>query len=107
MNINPLDFLKNFQNMQSQLGEMQEKMKNIIVTGSSGAGMVSVTMNGQMQVQDVSISPEAVDPAEVGMLEDLILAAFTDAFNKVKDELREELSSLTGGAPIPPGFMGM
>lgn len=107
MNINPLEFLKNFQNMQSQLGEMQEKMKNIIVTGSSGAGMVSVTMNGQMQVQDVSISPEAVDPAEVGMLEDLILAAFTDAFNKVKDELREELSSLTGGAPIPPGFMGM
>ena len=107
MNINPLEFLKNFQNMQSQLNEMQEKMKDITVTGSSGGDMVKVTMNGQMQVQEVSISPEAVNPAEVGMLEDLVLAAFTDAFNKVKDKLRDELSSLTGGAPLPPGFMGM
>ncbi|MFP4563566.1 MAG: YbaB/EbfC family nucleoid-associated protein [Spirochaetia bacterium] len=107
MNINPFDFLKNFQNMQSQLGEMQEKMKDITVSGASGGGMVTVTMNGQMQVLDVSISPEAVDPAEVGMLEDLVLAAFTDAFNKVKDKLKEEISTLTGGAPLPPGFMGM
>jgi hypothetical protein len=93
--------------MQSQLGEMQEKMKDIVVTGSSGGDMVKVTMNGQMQVLEVFISPEAVDPSDVEMLEDLVLAASTDAFNKVKDKLRDELSTLTGGAPLPPGFMGM
>lgn len=107
MNMNPFELIKNFQNIQSQVNEMQEKMKDITVTGSSGGDMVTVTMNGHMQVLDVTISPEAVDPSDVGMIEDLVLAAFTDAFNKVKDRLKDEVSNLTGGAPLPPGLMGM
>jgi nucleoid-associated protein EbfC len=105
--MNPMDLLKNFQNIQSRVTEMQEKMKNVTVQGTSGGDMVRIDMNGQMEVTNVSISPEAVDPEDIGMLEDLLLAAFTDGMNKVRETLREEMSDITGGAPMPPGFMGM
>lgn len=104
--MNPFDMLKNFQNMQSQLGDMQEKIKAIRATGASGGGMVSVELNGQMSVMQVKIEPEAVDPNDITMLEDLVQAAFIDASNKVKEKLQEEVSSLTGGMPLPPGMFG-
>jgi hypothetical protein len=69
--------------------------------------MVRVEMTGEMQVISVKISPEAVDPSDIEMLQDLMLAAFTDAVTKVKEKMRDELSSATGGLGIPPGFMGM
>ncbi len=104
--MNPFDLLKQFQSLQGKMGEIQEKLKNISVTGSSGGGMVTVEMNGQMTVTKVNISPEVVDPNDVGMLEDLVLAAFTDASIKIKEKLQEELSELTGGLNLPPGFLG-
>ncbi|MEW5815201.1 MAG: YbaB/EbfC family nucleoid-associated protein [Spirochaetota bacterium] len=105
--MNPMDILKNFQNIQSRVNEMQERMRSVTIKGSAGGDMVIIEMNGQMSVTDVHISPEIVDPKDIDMLEDLIRAAFTDAFNKVKDKLREEMSSITGGLDLPPGFLGM
>jgi hypothetical protein len=104
--MNPMDLFKNLQNLQSQFSDMQEKLKAITVTGSSGGDMVRVEMNGQFEVLDVSISPEVVDPQDVGMLQDLMKAALTDAQAKVKDKMQEQMSELTGGMDIPPGFMG-
>ncbi|RKX76551.1 MAG: YbaB/EbfC family nucleoid-associated protein [Spirochaetes bacterium] len=104
--MNPMDILKNFQNMQSRVNELQEKMKNIVVRGTAGGDMVIIEMNGQMDVTRVTISPEVVNSEEVEMLQDLILAAFTDASSKVKEEMRKEMSSITGGLDIPPGLLG-
>jgi DNA-binding YbaB/EbfC family protein len=105
--MNPMDLLKNFQNIQSRMGEMQEQMKAVVVTGTSGGGMVSIGMNGQMEITGVKISPEAVDPEDIEMLQDLVFAAFADASAKIKEKMREEMSKLTGGIDIPPGLFGM
>ncbi len=106
MAINPFDILRQFQDMQSRMGEIQEKLRAVKVTGSAGGGLVSVEMNGQMDVEKVTISPEAVDPHDIRMLEDLVLAAFTDAMNRLKETLKEEMSRLTG-VNIPPGMLGL
>lgn len=106
MNMNPMDILKNFQNIQSKLTEAQERMKDVTAVGTSGGDMVRITINGQMDVQKVEISPEAVDPNDIEMLQDLILAAFTDAMEKIKESIKEEMSGLTGGMDLPPGLMG-
>lgn len=107
MNINPLEFLKNFKDIQSRLKDMQEKTKDIIVTGSSGGDMVKIDMDGQMNVRKVIISKEVVNPDDIEMLQDLVLAAFTSAHSKVKEKLKEEMSSATGGLNIPPDMMGL
>ena len=105
--MNPMDLFKNIQQLQSQMGGMQDKMKTIIVTGSSGGDMVRVILNGAMEVKEVHISPEAVDPNDIKMLEDLVLAAFTDANNKIKARLASEMQNLTGGMDLPQGFPGV
>ena len=107
MGTNPLNFFKQFQNMQSKINEMQDRIKDLKMVGYAGGDMVQIEINGHMAVTSVHISPEVVNPNEIGMLEDLILAAFTDAVNKMKEKLKDEFSFLTGGMDIPPGFMGM
>ena len=104
--MNPLEMFKNLQNLQSKMGDMQERMQAITSTGSSGGDMVRIEINGQMEVLKVTITPEVVDPEEITMLEDLVLAAFSDASAKIKEKIREEMSSITGGMNLPPGFMG-
>ena len=104
--MNPMDLLKNFQNIQSRVGEMQERMKLLTVTGTSGGDMVRIDINGQMEVTKVSISPEAVDPEDIGMLEDLVFAAMADASAKIKEKMKDEMSGLTGGMDLPPGLFG-
>jgi DNA-binding YbaB/EbfC family protein len=107
MAINPFDILKQFGNIQERMGEVQERLSKITVTGSAGGGMVEVQLNGHMDVQQVKIFPEAVDPEDIAMLQDLVRAAFSDGMFKLKEKIREEVSSLTGGLPLPPGLMGM
>ena len=107
MAVNPFELLKQLQGLQSKVGEMQEKLKAIHVTGSSGGGMVIVQMDGDMRVEKVTIAKEVVDPADVTMLEDLVLAALTDTLARLKDRLREEVSHATGGLELPPGMFGM
>ena len=98
------NLMKQAQQMQAKMAEMQEKMAETEVTGGSGGGMVSVTMNGKFDLKTIKIDPSLVDPAEVEMLEDLILAAFNDAKVKVEAATQEEMSKLTGGLSLPPGF---
>ena len=107
MNINPFDLLKNFQDIQAKMNDAQEKLKDLAVTGSAGGDMVRVEMNGRLEVISVRISPEAYDPEDAGILQDLVRAAMTDALYKIKEAIRVEMSGLTGGMNLPPGFMGM
>jgi DNA-binding YbaB/EbfC family protein len=109
MNINPFDILKNAQKIQEQMGVFQEKLGGISATGSAGGGMVEIDINGKMEVSGVRIAPEAIDPNEAEMLQDLITAAFTDGTEKIRERIGQEMSALTGGMNIPgmpPGFPG-
>ena len=106
MDFNPLEFVKNLQEMQSKMGDVQEKLKGISAEGSAGGDLVKISMNGQMEVTGVVIDPIAVDPRDVKMLEELIVAACTSAYANIKEKIREEMSGMTG-IPVPPGFPGV
>ena len=95
--MNPFDLVKNFQALQGQMTEMQGRLKNITITGASGGDMVKVLINGQMEILDVIIAPEIVNPADVGMLEDLVLSALNDAHNKIKEKIQSEMGNNLGG----------
>ncbi len=107
MAINPFELFKQFGNLQERMNELQGRLGRIAATGSAGGGMVQVELNGHLEATRVEISPEAVDPVDIPMLQDLLRAALSDALVKIKEKIREEVSSLTGGLPIPPGFMGL
>jgi hypothetical protein len=106
MAANPFEMLKNLQGLQAKMGEMQEKLKSVRVTGSAGGGMVTVELNGDLRAEKVTISPEAVDPSDIRMLEDLVLAAASDALVRLKEKLRDEMAQVTGIAGLPPGMFG-
>ena len=74
------------------------------VTGSSGGGMVQVTLNGKGEARKLKIDPALVTPDDAEVLEDLILAAFNDAKGKVEKEMQEKMSEMTGGLALPPGM---
>jgi DNA-binding YbaB/EbfC family protein len=109
MNINPFDLLKNAQKFQEQMGSFQEKLGTIRATGSSGGGMVEVDLNGRLELMSIRIAPEVVNPGDVEMLQDLIIAAFTAAIEKVKEAVNAEMGALAGGMGLPgmPGFPGL
>ncbi len=92
MNINPFDLLKNAQKFQEQMGSFQEKLETISATGAAGGGMVEIDLNGKLELTAVRIAPEAVGDTE--MLQDLIMAAFTDGMAKVKERLSSEVGSM-------------
>ncbi len=98
---NIAQLMKQAQEMQTKMAEMQERLE---ATGISGGGMVTVTMDGKQQVKSVKIDPALVDPNEVEMLEDLIVAACNDARGKMETEMQKEMQSLTGGLSLPPGM---
>jgi nucleoid-associated protein EbfC len=99
MNINPFDILKNAKSIQEQFSRVQEELATVSVTGSSGGGIVKVTLNGQFEMLSVELDPVAVDPRDIPMLQDLIVAAHTNASDKVKDLLKERLGPMAGGFP--------
>jgi len=96
--------MKQIQGMQSQMQEMQAALERMEMTGQAGGGMVNVTLNGKGEMRRVKIDPKLLDPAEVEVLEDLILAAAKDAKAKVDEHVASEMSKLTGGLPLPPGM---
>jgi DNA-binding YbaB/EbfC family protein len=96
--------MKQAQAMQAKMQEMQAALDRAEVTGVSGGGMVTVTVTGKGEMRRIKIDPKLADPNEVGMLEDLIVAAVNDARGKA-DQLKEvEMAKLTGGLQLPPGF---
>jgi DNA-binding YbaB/EbfC family protein len=107
MAVNPFELFKQFGNLQERMNELQGRLGRITAVGSAGGGMVQVELNGHLEATRVTVAPEAVEPVDLPMLQDLLRAALSDALVKVKEKIREEVSSLTGGLPIPPGFMGM
>jgi DNA-binding YbaB/EbfC family protein len=108
MTINPLDILKNAQELQEQMGAFREKLAGFSETGSAGGGMVEVEINGKMEVLAVRISPEVVDPNDIEMLQDLCAAAIVSALEKISGRIKTEMGFLTGGMGIPggPGLFG-
>jgi nucleoid-associated protein EbfC len=95
----------NIQNMMKQAQEMQTRMQkqmaDMRVQATSGGGMVTVTVSGTKQLQSIAIDPEVVSKDDVGMLQDLIVAAVNDAHRKVDDELARQMSGMMGGLKIP------
>lgn len=104
--MNPMDLLKNMGQLQETMQEAQRKLRETHVTGTAGGDMVRLEMNGEFTVLNVEIAPEVIDPADKGMLQDLIRAAHNDAVAKIRSSIQENLSSLTGGMPFPPGMFG-
>ncbi|MDP6380346.1 MAG: YbaB/EbfC family nucleoid-associated protein [Phycisphaerae bacterium] len=86
--------------MQSSLKQIQEEMKDRIVEGSAGGGMVTAKVNGRQELLELKIDPEVVDPGDVELLEDLIKAAIGQAMKKSREMLEEEVGRLAGGLPI-------
>ncbi len=98
------DLMKQAQQLQQKFTEAQSKLEAVEAEGQSGGGMVRVTINGKGIARRVQIDPSLADPKDIGMLEDLILAAMNDAKAKVDAKSAEEMQKLTGGLPLPPGF---
>ncbi len=96
--------MKQAQEMQSKMAEMQENLGNVEVRGQSAAGMCEVVLNGKGEAKQVKIDPSLVNPEDAEVLEDLILAAFNDAKAKVEAQMKDKMSELTGGIPLPEGF---
>lgn len=93
--------MKQAQKMQAQILKIQEEMAERSVEASSGGGMVSVTANGKQEVLSVRIEREVVDPEDVEMLQDLVLAAVNEALKKAQEMVAEEMAKVTGGLQLP------
>jgi nucleoid-associated protein EbfC len=95
------------QQVQARLSQLQTELGNRTIKTSSGGGMVSVTADGKGRVREIKIDPSVVDPADVEMLEDLVLAALTEAQQRAEQVYEEEMKKVAGGFPLPfnlPGF---
>ena len=101
--------MKNIGKMMKQAQQMQERMQqamaDLVVEGSAGGGMVTARVNGNKQLLELTIDPEVVDPEDVEMLQDMIVAAVNDAARRADEELQEQLKGLTGGMGLPPGLL--
>ena len=96
--------MKQAQQMQTRMAEMQAKLAETEMTGQSGGGMVTALMNGKGELKKITLDKSAVDPADVEILEDLIIAAVADAKAKVENHVASETQKLMGGLPMPPGM---
>ncbi len=101
---NIADIMKQVQSMQSRMADMQTKLEGLSVTGQSGGGLVTVTMSGKGTVTAIDIDASLLKPDEKDILEDLLIAAHSDAKGKAEALAAEEMKALTGGLPLPPGL---
>ena len=103
------DMMRMLQNpgaIKAQAEALKAKTDAIEVTGSSGGGMVKITLNGALEMKGCEIAKEVVDPADIVMLQDLVRAAYNDASAKVKESLERELGANLGSMGLPPGLFG-
>ena len=96
--------MKQAAQMQKKMEEMQAHLESMQVEGSAGAGMVRVVLNGKGQMLGVTIDPKLADPAEMEMLQDLLMAAHADAKRKAEAAAAEQMQAVTGGLQLPPGM---
>lgn len=97
------DLMKQAQQMQEKMQNLQEELARTEVTGNSGAGLVSVTMTGRHDVRKVRID-DSLMSEDKEILEDLIVAAINDAVRRLEENQKDKMSELTAGIPLPPGF---
>ena len=96
--------MKQAQQMQQKIAEMQQELERIEVEGNAGAGLVRVTLSGKGETRRLQIDPSLLVPAEKGVLEDLIVAACNDARGRLETTVAEHMKSMTGGLQLPPGL---
>ena len=102
--LNMGELMKHAQQFQEKMAAIQEELATRTVTGTSGGGMVTATVNGRGELVGLAIEPEIVNPDDVGMLQDLVLAAVNEGLRKAKELARGEMAKLTGGLNIPGMF---
>ena len=94
-------FVKQAQEMQKKMAQVQESLKDRVVEGSAGGGMVTAMVNGHQELLKLKIDPDVVAPDDVEMLEDLVVAAVAQALKKSKDLSKGEMAKVTGGLSLP------
>jgi DNA-binding YbaB/EbfC family protein len=99
--------LKQVQQMQEEMAKAQEELKNETVEATAGGGTVTVVMTGELKVSEVRIDPEAVDPDDVELLQDLVLAAFNEALRSAQELQTRKLGAATGGLGDLAGGLGL
>jgi len=102
------DLMRQAQKMQEQIARIQEEAARKTVEASAGGGMVTVTANGQQKILSVKIDPDVVNPDDIEMLQDLIVAATNEALNRAREMVAEDMKGLTGGMGFNiPGLTGL
>ena len=99
-----MKMMKQAQEIQGRMQQVQEELASLQVEGQSGGGLVKVTLNGKMEARAVKIDPSLLKPEDAEVVEDLILAAFQDAKGKAEAALQQKMQEVTGGLPLPPGL---
>ena len=99
-----MDMMKQAKQLQEKMTEMQNEVAQISQTGTSGAGLVSVTLNGKGALSEVKIDPSLLKESEAEILEDLLVAAHADAKARIEEQLQSKMQELTGGLQLPPGM---
>ncbi len=104
---NMQQMLKQVQKMQAEMMAAQEQLKDEVVEASAGGGMVTVTVSGDLDVKSIAIDPEAVDPEDVELLQDMVLAAVNEGLRAAQDMASRKLGGITGGLGGPGGGLGL
>jgi nucleoid-associated protein EbfC len=99
-----LGMMKQAAQLQSKMKALQEDLEHVEVEGIAGGGLVAVKMTAKMDVKAVKIDPSLIKPEEVEILEDLLVAAFSDARRKAEAAMQDKMKEITGGLPLPPGL---
>ena len=102
---NMAGMMKRVQKMQNERKKMQDELRRNTVDVTAGGGAVKIVMDGEKQVQSLTLDPAAVDPEDVEMLQDLLTAAFNEATRKVDDMMKTEMGKLASGLGLPPGML--
>ena len=102
--MNLAKMMKQAQELQGKMAQVQEELGRAEIEGSAGGGMVKAVMSGKHELRRLTIDPSLVTPEDDGMHEDLIVAAVNDARGKVEAHVKEEMGKLTGGLGLPPGL---
>jgi hypothetical protein len=98
------NLMKQAQELQERMGKLQEELQAMEIEGGAGAGLVRVTLSGKGELRRVTLDPSILQPGDREMVEDLIVAAHSDAKKKMEARVQEETQSLMGGLALPPGF---
>jgi DNA-binding YbaB/EbfC family protein len=99
-----MKMMKQAQEIQGRMQQMQDELAALEISGQSGAGLVKITLNGKGEMRSVKIDPSLMKPDDVEIVEDLVLAAFQDAKGKVESEMQKRMQQVAGGLPLPPGL---